>query len=105
MAREKAAEREKARTIGPLRGLFPFLRPYRALLVGAIAALVVTALLSLALPLAVRRVVDGFFDESLYQMDAYFGAAIAIAALLALGSAARFYMVTLLGERVVTDIR
>ncbi len=105
MAGEKSADRDKARGVGPLRGLLPFLRPYRALLIGALAALIVTAMLSLALPLAVRRVVDGFFDESLYLMDAYFGAAIAIAALLALGSAARFYMVTLLGERVVTDIR
>ena len=105
MAEGKPSERDKARTVGPLRGLLPFLRPYRALLWGALAALIVTAILSLALPLAVRRVVDGFFDESLYLMDAYFGGAIAITALLALGSAARFYMVTLLGERVVTDIR
>jgi ATP-binding cassette subfamily B protein len=50
-------------------------------------------------------VIDGFFGESLVLMDEYFGAAIAIAALLALGTAARFYLVTRLGERVVADIR
>ena len=66
MAQETgAAERAKARTIGPLRGLWPFVRPYRALLWGALAALTVTAGLSLSLPLAVRRVIDNFFAESL----------------------------------------
>jgi ATP-binding cassette, subfamily B, bacterial len=107
MARgDKAVEdRPKARTVGPLRGLMPFLQPYRLLVWGALAALTVTAMLSLALPLAVRRVVDGFFEESVQLMDAYFAAAIGIAALLALGTALRFYLVTRLGERVIADIR
>ena len=100
-----AAERAKARTIGPLRGLWPFVRPYRGLLWLALAALTVTAGLSLSLPMAVRRVVDNFFAESLVLVDAYFAAALGIAALLALGTAARFYLVTRLGERVVADIR
>ena len=100
-----AAERAKARTIGPLRGLWPFVRPYRALVVGALAALTVTAGLSLSLPLAVRRVIDNFFAESLALVDDYFLAALGIAALLALGTAARYYLVTRLGERVIADIR
>ena len=62
-------------------------------------------MLSLSLPLAVRRVVDNFFAESLALVDAYFAAAIGIAALLALGTAARFYLVTRLGERVIADVR
>lgn len=98
-------ERAKARAVGPLRSLAPFLRPYRGLVFGALAALVFTAMIALALPLAVRRVVDGFGVENLALMDAYFGAAVGIAALLALGTAARFYLVTRLGERVVFDIR
>jgi ATP-binding cassette subfamily B protein len=72
---------------------------------GALVALTVTAALTLALPLAVRRVVDGFSGESLGLMDAYFAAAVGIAALLALGTALRFYLVSRLGERVVADIR
>ena len=64
-----------------------------------------TAALTLSLPIAVRRVVDNFFAESLALVDAYFAAALGIAALLALGTAARFYLVTRLGERVVADIR
>jgi ATP-binding cassette subfamily B protein len=98
-------DREKAKAVGPLRALTRFLRPYRAWVWGALAALVVTAMLSLALPLAVRRVVDGFFAEDLALMDAYFAAAIGVAAMLALGTALRFYLVTRLGERVVFDIR
>jgi ATP-binding cassette subfamily B protein len=91
MAEEtSAAERARARTISPLRGLWPFVRPYRGLLWGALAALTVTAGLSLSLPLAVRRVIDNFFAEELRIVDAYFLAALGIAALLAVGTAARF---------------
>jgi ATP-binding cassette subfamily B protein len=98
-------EREKSKTVGPLRGLAPFLRPYRLLMVLAGLALVTTASLSLILPLAVRRVVDGFSADQAGQMDQYFGAAIGIAALLAIGTGFRYYFVTRLGERVVADIR
>ena len=102
---EAAADRGKSKSLSSLRGLLRFVEPYRALLIAALATLTVTAVLSLTLPLAVRRVVDGFFGESLALMDAYFGAAIAIAALLAVGTAMRFYLVTRLGERVIADIR
>jgi len=107
MARDNgaAADRGKSKSLSSLRGLTRFLEPYRALLIAALAALTITAVLSLTLPLAVRRVVDGFFGESLALMDAYFGAAIAIAALLAIGTALRFYLVSRLGERVIADIR
>ncbi len=98
-------DRQKAKAVRPLRSLAPFLRPYRLLVVGSGAALVVTAMLALALPLAVRRVVDGFAVENLALMDEYFAAAMAIAGLLAIGTALRFYLVTRLGERVVFDIR
>jgi ABC-type multidrug transport system fused ATPase/permease subunit len=71
MARGRGAEAERAksRAIRPLRRLVPFLAPYRLLLAAALVALVVTAMLALALPLAVRRVVDGFFIEDLRMMD------------------------------------
>jgi ATP-binding cassette subfamily B protein len=98
-------DRAKSKAVGPLRSLVRFLAPYRGLVWGALVALTVTAGLSLALPLAVRRVVDGFGIENLALMDAYFGAALAIAGMLALGTAMRFYLVTRLGERVVFDIR
>jgi len=98
-------EREKSRRIGSLRALVPFLRPYTAMLGAAVLALITTAVVSLALPLAVRRVVDGFETESAELLDQYFLAALAIAGLLALGTGVRYYLVTRLGERVIADIR
>ncbi|WP_069299260.1 ABC transporter transmembrane domain-containing protein [Neptunicoccus sediminis] len=97
--------REKSKTVGPLRGLAPFLKPYRLMIALAGVSLAVTAALSLLLPLAVRRVVDGFSTGSTQLMDQYFGAAIAIAGLLAVGTGFRYYFVTRLGERVIADIR
>ena len=98
-------EREKSKRIGALRGLAPFLAPYRGMVLLAFCALVLTAGVSLMLPLAVRRVVDGFETESVTLLDDYFAAALAITALLALGTGMRYYLVTRLGERVVADIR
>ncbi|MEL7215113.1 MAG: ABC transporter transmembrane domain-containing protein [Pseudomonadota bacterium] len=102
---EREEDRAKARSLGPIRGLFPFLRPYRVLIVAAAIALVFTSALTLILPIAVRRVVDGFLAEDLSQLDAYFGAAIGIAFLLAIGTALRYAIVTIIGERVVADVR
>ncbi|MBI1218284.1 MAG: ATP-binding cassette domain-containing protein [Rhodobacteraceae bacterium] len=91
--------------MGALGQLWPFMRPYRAMAIGAGAALVTTAVISLILPMAVRRVVDNFNTGSASLLDSYFGAALVIATLLALGTGARYYLVTRLGERVVADIR
>lgn len=105
MAEQDGAERNKSRTITPLRGLLPFIAPYRRRAWAAGGALVVTALLSLLLPLAVRQVIDGFSADRAAALDQYFLLAIGIAALLALFTALRFTLVTGLGERVVADIR
>ncbi|MCC5989660.1 MAG: ATP-binding cassette domain-containing protein [Pararhodobacter sp.] len=98
-------ERARSKRIGALIGLWPFLARYRLLLGGALGALILTAMVSLALPLAVRRVVDSFQDGDLVLLNQYFAAALGIAALLALGTGLRYYLVTRLGERVVADIR
>jgi len=102
---ENPQDRAKSKNVGPIRGLFPFLRPYRLIVVLAAVALVLTAGLSLTLPLAVRRVIDGFSTGEAQLLDQYFGAALGIAALLAVGTGLRYYLVTRLGERVVADIR
>ena len=98
-------QRDTSKRIGALRGLAPFLRPYRVLLIMAIAALMATAGISLVLPLAVRRVIDGFNVTQSAQLDQYFAAALVLALALAIGTGARYYLVTRLGERVVADIR
>lgn len=98
-------DREKSKHVGALRELWPFLRPYRMLAALAGLALVLTASVSLMLPLAVRRVVDNFNVQDGALLDRYFGAAMAIAGLLAVGTGLRYMLVTRLGERVVADIR
>lgn len=106
MARQTqiAEDRATSRRIGALAGLWPFIAPYRGLVALSLLALVLTASISLVLPVAVRRVVDGF-SAGAELLDSYFAGALAIAALLALGTGARYYLVTRLGERVVADIR
>ncbi|MBR9653095.1 ABC transporter transmembrane domain-containing protein [Thalassovita aquimarina] len=98
-------DREKSKKVGALRELWPFLSPYKWMVVGAGLALVLTASVSLTLPLAVRRVVDNFSGADGALLDQYFGAAMALAALLAIGTGLRYALVTRLGERVVADIR
>lgn len=99
------ADRDASKKIDALQGLVPFILPYRGLLALSVVALVFTAAVSLVLPIAVRRVVDGFETETVGLLDQYFFAALGIAALLSIGTAVRYYLVTRLGERVVADIR
>jgi ATP-binding cassette, subfamily B, bacterial len=90
----------------PLRNLFPFVLAYRGMLVGALFFLVVAAATMLALPLAVRRMIDhGFSNSDSTFIANYFSMLVVIAGLLALASACRYYYVITLGERVVADIR
>lgn len=98
-------ERARSKRIGALAALWPFMWPYRGMMGLALTALVLTAMTSLVLPLAVRRVVDNFDAADVTVLDGYFAAAIGIAGVMALGTALRYYFVTRLGERVVADIR
>ena len=98
-------DRAASKRVGNLARLWPFVAPYRIMLALAVIALVLTASVSLVLPLAVRRVVDNFGGGAGELLDQYFAAAILIAALLAVGTGLRYALVTRLGERVVADIR
>lgn len=98
-------ERARSKQISALGALWPFMSPYKWMIALAGTALVITAMMSLVLPLAVRRVVDNFEIAEPGLLDGYFLAALGIAALLAVGTALRYYFVTRLGERVVADIR
>ncbi len=102
---EPTEERAKSKKVGALAALWPFVRPYRLMVLIAGLALILTSTVSLVLPMAVRRVVDSFGAGNLAILDTYFTAFLLIAALLALGTGVRYYFVTRLGERVVADIR
>ena len=89
-----------------LRGLLPFLRPYRGLTAAWLGALAVSSSATLALPVAVRYVIDhGFAGDDGASIDRWFAGLLGVAIVLAVATAARFYFVTLLGERVAADLR
>ncbi|GGD95043.1 ABC transporter [Aureimonas endophytica] len=108
MSRRTATAKEPGsrRTLGPLKRLSPYLARQRARIAGAVFSLVVAALTTLSLPIAVRRVIDhGFIGEDTRFIDAYFGMLVILACILAIASAARYYFVITLGERLVADLR
>ena len=94
------------RKLRPLLSLWPYVRRYRWRAIAALVALLIAAIATLVVPIAVRRMIDfGFSRESASLIDSYFAVMIGIVAVLALASAARFYLVTTLGERIVADLR
>jgi ATP-binding cassette, subfamily B, bacterial len=100
------SDRARSRNLRPLRDLAPFLKPYRGMLLAALAALLLAAAATLSLPVAVRFMIDeGFSAESASQVDRYFLAMFGIASLLAISTSLRYYLVSWLGERVVADVR
>ncbi|ESR26461.1 ABC-type multidrug transport system, ATPase and permease component [Lutibaculum baratangense AMV1] len=96
----------KRRSLRPLRMLAPYLARYRFQVGLALVALTTAAAATLAVPQAVRRMIDlGFGAADPEFINQYFGMLIIVVLVLALASAARFYLVTWLGERVVADVR
>ena len=94
------------RKLRPLLSLLPYVRRYRWRALAALIALVAAAVTTLVVPIAVRRMIDfGFSSEGAAMIHSYFSVMIGIVAVLALASAARFYLVTTLGERIVADLR
>jgi len=92
--------------VAPFRQLVPYVMRYRVRAILALIALLVAALTTLAVPIAVRRMIDfGFTTQGVELINSYFTVLILAAATLALASASRFYLVTTLGERIVADLR
>ena len=103
-------ERAKSQSPKSLSGLLPFLRPYRTQIALAGVFLVMAALASLAFPLALRSLIDGGLVQSdkgaqVMGLRDHFAALFGVAVALGVFSAARFYMVSWLGERVTADLR
>ena len=93
-----------------LSGLLPFLKPYRLRIALALCFLVLAAVATLAFPLALRSLIDGGLVQTdkgaqMMALREHFGLLFGVAVALGLFSAARFYMVTWLGERVTNDLR
>ena len=99
-------DRASRSSLRPLGRLLPYILNYKRLVFGAIFALVMAAVATLALPIAVRRMVDhGFSAENAQLINQYFSMLFVLAVALALASALRYYFVITLGERIVADLR
>jgi ATP-binding cassette subfamily B protein len=101
-----SSERPKAKTLSPLRALWPFLKPYRGMIVAAMLALVVASGAMLALPMALRQLIDnGIAVRNGSTINLYFAGFLGAAVVFGAFAALRFYLVTWVGERVVADMR
>ena len=103
---EQARRRQKSKNVRPLRALMPFILQYPWRVIGAFVSLVLAAASTLTLPVAVRYVIDnGFSGTDAAAVDIYFKAMMAVAVVIGIASASRFYFVSWLGERVTSDLR
>ena len=99
-------DRPPAKSLNPLRALLPFLRPYRGMMVAALLALLVASAAMLALPVAIRQLIDhGLATRDSATINLYFIGFLASAVAFGVFAALRFYLVTWVGERVVADLR
>jgi ATP-binding cassette subfamily B protein len=105
-AAEPKAPAERKVNLRPLASLLPYIKRYRWRALLALGALILAALTTLIVPIAVRRLIDfGFTARGVALINSYFLVMIGVAAMLALASALRYYLVTTLGERIVADLR
>ncbi len=96
----------RRRSLRPLFGLRFFLLRYKAKLALAGVSLVLAAASTLALPIAVRHVIDhGFSGDDPAYINTTFMGLLAVVAVMAVASSTRFYAVTWLGERAIADLR
>jgi ATP-binding cassette subfamily B protein len=99
-----ADQAKSLRKLGSLRTLWPFVQRQRGLFGAWLLALAVSSSATLSLPVAVRQMIDhGFSDSS--RINQSFALLFAVAVVLAIATALRFYFVSLLGEKVVADLR
>ncbi len=102
----EGADRPKGSSLRPLRALLPYIRPYTGVLGLAIGALLLAAAAQLALPVAVRFLIDGgLVADDPANIDKYFLGLFVVAMAFGAFAALRFYLVSWLGERVVADLR
>jgi ATP-binding cassette subfamily B protein len=100
------SERLPAKSLHPLLALLPFLRPYRAMMVGAFFALLIAAGAQMVLPVALRQLIDHVFAERHPgAINKWFWGFLAATFIFGIFAALRFYLVTWVGERVVADLR
>ncbi|WP_196260542.1 ABC transporter transmembrane domain-containing protein [Pelagibacterium limicola] len=97
---------EKARSLAPLQRLLPFLLRYPVRLTLTLLFLLIAAITSLSIPYLAGGFIDeGFAAENLDVVSSYAWVVIIIAAIMAVAASARFYFISVIGERVIADLR
>jgi ATP-binding cassette subfamily B protein len=103
---DRTSSGKPARRIGALRQLWPFLKPHKALAIGWLVFLGLSSGSQLVLPMAVRHMIDaGFVHASSEAVNRTFLGLFAVALVLAFATAARYFCITLLGERSLAALR
>ena len=92
------------RRLGSLGTLWPFVRRHIGLFSAWLVALAVSSAATLSLPPAVKQMIDHGFTSN-GDINRAFALLFLVAVVLALATAARFFFVSLLGEKVVADLR
>lgn len=103
---QASSDRPKGRDLRYLRRTAGFLKPYWRRVIAAITALSVTAFAVLGLGQGLRQLIDnGFSDGNAEALDRALFLLLTLSVVMAVGTFARFYLVSWLGERVVADLR
>ncbi len=93
------------RGVTGLWDLYRFVLPYRWKFVGAMIALIFASVSMLLIGQAIRLLLDNGFSAGSEDLDQYFIGLMGVVAALAFASFARYYLVSWIGERVISDIR
>ncbi len=97
---------DRRKTLSSLRLLPMLVRPHLGLVAAWLGFMVLSSAATLSLPVAVRLMIDrGFAGDDPAAIDRWFIGLLGVAGVLAVATAARFFFVSVLGERVVTDLR
>ena len=103
---DAARRRPRGKTLRPLRGLLPFVAAYKWVVLAAFLALIAATSVMLYVPYSVRRMIDqGLSAENPEAIDRQFIALLFVALMMGVTSSLRFFLVSWIGERVVTDLR
>jgi ATP-binding cassette subfamily B protein len=104
--RTKTMHREGKRNLAVLRGLMPYLRPYRFQIVWFLISLGVGAAAVLAMGWGLKYLVDEGFDRTNPRLlDQALAVLFVIVLVMAAATYTRFYLISWIGERVATDLR
>lgn len=105
-ARTEVRRANRPRRLQPLRRLWPLLLRYPWRFFLTLGFLLIAAVSSLAIPALAGGLIDkGFTTSNLNNVTHYGWLIVSAAGVMAIASGARFYFISILGERVLTDLR